>query len=187
MTPIATQRQRLIPRAAGCVLEVGIGSGHNLPYYDHERVDRIWGVDPSQSLLDLAARAAQRVPIDVQLLQTPVEAIALPSDSIDTAVLTYTLCSMVDTEVALTAIRRVLRPNGRLLFCEHGLSPEPRVRKWQKRVTPVWRRFSGGCHLDRNIPALLERNGFSIEDLATEYTAGWRPASYTYRGTASVR
>lgn len=184
MEQIRSQRQYLIPQAIGRVLEVGIGSGHNLPHYDRTRVATIIGVDPSRRLLRYATRQAEQVGLHVQLIPVGVEDLDLPSGSFDTVVMTFTLCSIARTDAALDRVRRILKPNGQLLFCEHGLSPDHTVRRWQSRVTPIWCRVAGGCHLDRDIPQMLERNGFAIDELRADYITGWRPASYTYRGSA---
>jgi ubiquinone/menaquinone biosynthesis C-methylase UbiE len=179
------QRAKVVPRARGCVLEVGIGSGLNLPFYDASRVTKVWGLDPSPELRAMAARVARDVPIDVEFLGLPGEAVPLEAASVDTVVITYTLCSVVDPEAALRQMARVLKPGGELLFCEHGEAPDERVRRWQRRLTPVWSRLGGGCHLGRPIPALIERGGFRLTGVESRYLPGWRPASFTYWGAAT--
>ncbi len=169
------------------MLEIGIGSGLNLPYYDPDSVSKVWGVDPSPELMKRAARAANEVPFEVELVTAPGEEMPLDSDSFDTVVITYTMCSIPDTASALRETARVLKRGGRLLFCEHGTAPDASVRRWQNRVNPIWRRFSGGCHLNRDIPSLIRSGGFTIASLETMYLPGWRPGSFNYWGVATPR
>ena len=181
------QRQKLVPLAHGRVLEVGIGSGLNLRFYDPARVTRVWGVEPSRELAAMASRAAEGVPFDVELLSARGEEIPLDSGCCDTVVVTYTLCSIPDAHAALREIARVLRADGQLLFCEHGLAPDAGVRAWQHRLNPVWRRLSGGCHLNRDVPATLRSSGFEVTQMEAAYVPGWRVASFNYRGVARKR
>lgn len=185
LRPAMLQRAKIIPLAWGQVLEVGIGSGLNLPYYDTARVAKLWGLDPSPQMLRKASARARGAGFAVEFLAVPGEEIPLASRSLDTVVITYTLCSIVGVDRALREMVRVLRPGGRLLFCEHGAAPDASVRRWQERINPVWKRLGGGCHLNREIPRLIEQGGFRIETLRAEYIAGWRPAAYNYWGTAS--
>jgi ubiquinone/menaquinone biosynthesis C-methylase UbiE len=180
------QRAKVVPHARGRVLEVGIGTGLNLPFYDTDHVTKVWGLDPAPEMTKRAEEAAEQVPFEVDFLHAPGEAIPLDDDSCDTVVITYTLCSIPDAEAALRETARVLKKDGPLLFCEHGLAPDSGVRRWQNRVNPVWNRFSGGCHLNRDIPELIRRSGFAIRDLETMYLPGWRPASFNYWGTATA-
>jgi len=182
--PSRRQREKVIPLAEGCVLEIGIGSGLNLPFYDPDRVSRIWGLDPSLEMLRMAEAKAAQVAIDVELLAYPAEEIPLDSASVDTVTTTYTLCSIPETGLALREVSRVLKPGGRLIFCEHGVAPDASVRRWQDRLDPVWGRFSGGCHLNRAIPDLIEKGGFRIRQIDTMYLPGWRPGSFNYWGSA---
>lgn len=184
LKPIMRQREKVVPLAQGCVLEVGVGSGLNLSFYDTGKVSQLIGLDPSPQMTRKAARAARRAGIGMELVNASAESIPLASQSIDTALITYTLCTIPETAPALAEIRRVLRPGGRLVFCEHGLAPDANVRKWQKRITPVWKPLAGGCHLDRDIPALIEQGGFRIAKIDTMYLPGWRPASFNYWGVA---
>lgn len=184
LKPIMRQREKVVPLAQGCVLEVGVGSGLNLAYYDARKVSKVIGLDPSPEMTRKAARSARRVPIEVEFVNAPAESIPLASSSVDTALVTYALCTMPETGPALREIGRVLRPGGRLVFCEHGLAPDANVRKWQDRITPVWKRLAGGCHLNRDIPALIEQGGFRILSMETMYLPGWRPASFNYWGIA---
>ena len=184
--PVMEQRAKVIPAARGRVLEIGIGSGLNLPLYDTGAVERVVGVEPSPEMTRMAARAAARSAIDVELVSAVSEEIPLDRHGFDTVVTTYTLCTIPDAVRALREMARVLKPGGRLLFCEHGLAPDAGVRRWQNRVNPLWQRIGGGCNLNRDIPALLRRGGFAIERIDTAYVTGWRPASFTYWGSAVV-
>jgi len=184
---LAAYRARLIPAAQGRVLEIGIGSGLNLPYYG-AAVEQIIGLDPSPKLLAMAREAARRrTSIPLELIENSAEAIPLYNRSIDTIVTTWTMCSIPDIQRALGEIRRVLKPGGRLLFVEHGRSPDPSVRRWQDRLTPVWRRVGGGCHLNRAIGELIEGAGFRIERIETGYMRGPKPMTFMYEGVARSR
>lgn len=185
--PAARQREKVVPAARGRVLEIGIGSGLNLPFYERDNVQRVWGLDPSPEMLRMAAKASAQAPFDVDLLPAGSEDIPLEDDAVDTVVTTYTLCTIPDAVAALREMARVLKPGGRLLFCEHGLAPDAGVRRWQDRIDPLWRRLGGGCHLNRNIPELLREGGFGIERLETMYIPGWRPACFNYWGSATPR
>jgi len=181
------QRRKLVPLAQGDVLEVGIGSGLNLPFYDPANVTKVWGLEPSPEMAAMAERASREVPFDVEMVSAGGEVIPLDSGCFDTVVLTYTLCTIADPEAALREIARVLKPEGRLLFCEHGVAPDAGVRRWQERINPVWRRLSGGCQLNRDVPAVLRRGGFEITRMDTMYLPGWRIASFNYWGAAALR
>ena len=179
------QRAKVVPCARGRVLEIGIGSGLNLPFYDAARVSKIWGLDPSPQMRAMAAKVARRVPIDVELVGVSGDQVPLDSASVDTVVITYTLCSIPDPEAAVREAARVLKPGGELLFCEHGEAPDQSVRRWQERLTPIWSRLGGGCHLGRPIPAIIERGGFRLTAVETMYLPGWRFASFNYWGVAT--
>lgn len=179
------QRAKVVPCARGRVLEIGIGSGLNLPFYDAARVSKIWGLDPSPQMRAMAAKVARRVPIDVELVGVSGDQVPLDSASVDTVVITYTLCSIPDPEAAVREAARVLRAGGELLFCEHGEAPDEAVRRWQRRLTPMWSRLGGGCHLGRPIPAIIERGGFRLTAVETMYLPGWRFASFNYWGVAT--
>lgn len=177
-------RQRVAGEASGRVLEIGIGSGLNLPFYGRN-VEHLTGIDPSPALLKKASQRAQWVGFPVRLLEASAEQLPLASASIDTVVSSWTLCSVSQIEAALAEIARVLRPGGRLVFVEHGLAPEPRVAHIQSALTPLWRRIAGGCHLDRPIDALLRQAGFAPQQLETGYLLpGPRPFTYHYIGCA---
>lgn len=174
-------RKQVIPGARGVVLEVGIGSALNLPFYT-SAVTKLYGVDPSAELLAMARQKVQHAPFPVELLQYPAEHIPLPDRSVDTVVVTWSLCSIQDPAAALSEMRRVLKPGGRLIFVEHGLSPDSSVQSWQNRLTPLWRRMAGGCHLNRKVGDLIGAAGFTIEHLETRYIAGPRPITFHYIG-----
>ena len=182
--PVQRQRRKIVPQASGRVLEIGIGTGRNLPFYDRSKLTELCGLDPSPQMHRLARRRMRDSGIEVRLLTLSAERIPEPAASFDTLVLTYTLCSIADPLAAVREMRRVLKPGGRLLFCEHGLAPDPSVRKWQRRLTPIWKRIGGGCHLDRDIPALLREGGFRVAELETMYLPGPRPTTYNFWGTA---
>jgi ubiquinone/menaquinone biosynthesis C-methylase UbiE len=182
-----SQRAKVVPLARGDVLEVGFGSGLNLPCYDPAKVTKVWGLDPSPELCRMASRAVRDAAFDVELVPARGERIPLEDGLFDTVVITYTLCSIADPARGLREMARVLRPGGRLLFCEHGVAPDAAVRRWQTRLTPLWRHVSGGCHLDRDVPALLEGAGFEVKEMEAAYLPGWSVASYQYRGTAVLR
>lgn len=178
---VRRQREKLVPRAAGRVLEIGAGSGLNLPFYG-SGVERLYAVDPSAPLLEMARRKA--APFPVEFIERSAEALPLESGSVDTVLSTWTLCTVPDAARALREARRVLAPGGRLLFVEHGHAPDPSVAAWQKRLDPYWTRIAGGCHLDRRIDRLVREAGFELDQLENEYLKGPRPFTYTYRGSA---
>ena len=181
---IMRQRSKVVPQAQGLVLEIGIGSGLNLPYYDANRVTKVVGLDPAIEMTRIAIDAAKLVPFDVEFVGLPGEEISLDTDSVDTILMTYTLCSIPNTRMALQQMNRVLKPEGRLVFCEHGAAPDANIRRWQDRLNPIWSRLGGGCQLNREIPDLLEEGGFKIRDLEARYIPGWRPTSFNYWGIA---
>lgn len=181
---LSALRAEVVPAASGRVLEVGFGTGHNLAWYDPGRVERLLALEPSAEMVARAARRAP-APFPVEVLALEGEQIPLDTASVDTVVVTFTLCTIPDVARALTGMRRVLRPEGRLLFLEHGAAPEPRVRRWQQRLNPLWKRAFGGCHLDRDVPGLLAAAGFAIETLREDLLPGGPAiAAYTYRGSA---
>lgn len=175
-------RERVVGAAEGRVLEIGVGPGLNLPYYT-AKVDRVVGLDPSPKLLARARVAASEL-LALRLLQGTAEEIPLDDASVDTVVMTWTACSIPDPNAAFREMRRVLRPGGRLLFVEHGRAPDPRVQMWQDRLTPLWRRFAGGCHLNRPMDELIQGAGFRIDRLETGYIRGPKPMTFLYEGSA---
>ena len=176
-------RERAVTAAEGRFLEVGIGSGLNLPFYS-PAAREIVGLEPSSRMVAMARRKAKKAGSPVTFVEGSAEAIPLENESVDTVVTTWTLCSIPRVGMALGEMRRVLRRDGRLLFVEHGLAPDERVRKWQHRLTPAWRRFNGGCHLDRPIQRLIEEAGFHLERLETGYARGPKALSFIYEGAA---
>ena len=185
--PIMKQREKIVPQASGRVLEIGIGTGLNLPYYDMDRVEQLIGLDPSEESWVLATERARAVGIEVEFIGLPGEQIPLDDASIDTVLVTYSLCTIPDAITALQGMARVLAPGGRLLFCEHGSAPDASVRKWQDRVNPFWQKIAGGCQLNRPIPELLNEAGFSISTMEEMYLPSTpRIAGYNYWGEASL-
>jgi ubiquinone/menaquinone biosynthesis C-methylase UbiE len=182
--PVLRQRAKVVPLARGRVLELGFGSGLNLPYYDASKVDELWALEPSRAMWTLAAPRVQAVPFAVRFLEAPADRVPLDDASADTVLVTFALCTIPDTHEALTEVRRVLKPGGQLVFCEHGAAPDAPVRRWQDRVNPIWRRLAGGCNLNRPIPELIRQAGFRLGDVETLYLPGWRPATFNYWGTA---
>jgi ubiquinone/menaquinone biosynthesis C-methylase UbiE len=174
-------RRRVVSAAIGRVLEIGVGSGLNLPLY--EAATHVIGLEPSTRLLAMARTIRTRGP-SIELVEGVAEAIPLPDHSVDTVVSTWTLCTIPDVTRALTEMRRVLKPDGRLLFAEHGRSPEPRVVGWQDRLTPLWKQIGGGCHLNRPIELLIRDAGFRVEQLQTGYMRGPKPMTFMYEGIA---
>ena len=160
--PILKQREKVVPRATGRVLELGIGMGLNLALYDPDRVESVTGVDPAPELRAIAEAAPRDPRLAVSVEAGTAEALPFEPASFDCVVCTFTLCSVADPARALAEARRVLRPGGRFLFCEHGLSPEPDVAKWQRRIEPIWKRIAGGCHLSRPVTASIEAAGFKV-------------------------
>lgn len=184
MGAVMKARSQLVPQARGRVLEIGIGSGLNLSFYDPQRVEVVVGVDPSAAMQRLARERAARCQVPVEMIALELGQIQAADASFDDIVCTFTLCTIPDAVSALREMRRVLKPGGRLLFCEHGLAPDLPVVRWQKRLTPLWKPLAGGCHLDRDIPALIGAGGFHIRELSTGYLKGPRPMTHVYRGWA---
>jgi ubiquinone/menaquinone biosynthesis C-methylase UbiE len=178
------QREEIVPRAHGRVLEIGFGSGLNLPFYDAARVSKVWGLDPAAEMHAKATDAVAAAPFEVELVEAPADSIPLEDASVDTVLSTYTLCTIPDTAAALAEVRRVLKPGGELLFCEHGLAPDRWMQRQQDFLNPLWRRVGGGCNLNRRIPDLLEAGGFRLRELDARYIPGWGPAAFNYRGSA---
>jgi ubiquinone/menaquinone biosynthesis C-methylase UbiE len=182
--PIMCQREKVVPRARGRVLEVGLGSGLNLGFYDAEKVDVVLGLEPSAELKERAAPRAAKADVPLEMVGLIGEDIPLESESVDTVMITYTLCTIPGVDAALAEMRRVLRPQGELIFCEHGKAPDANVARWQARVEPIWKRLAGGCHLTRDIPELLRGAGFEVRDLEQLYLPGPRIATFNTWGTA---
>lgn len=184
MGAVMKARSQIVPLAKGRVLEIGIGTGLNLSFYDPQRVDLVVGVDPSADMQHLARDRAARCQVPVEMIALELGQIQAEDACFDDIVCTFTLCTIPDAVAALGEMRRVLKPGGRLLFCEHGLAPDQPVVRWQRRLTPLWKPLAGGCHLDRDIPALITAGGFHIRQLDTGYLKGPRPMTHVYRGWA---
>jgi ubiquinone/menaquinone biosynthesis C-methylase UbiE len=176
-------RERVIGAAEGRVLEIGVGSGINLPFY-RAPAREILGLEPTPQLIAMAKRTAMGSPVPAVFIEGSAESIPLDDKSIDTVVTTWTLCTIPHAEAALSEMRRVLKVGGRLLFVEHGLAPDASVRKWQNFLTPLWKRVTGGCHLNRPIENLIESAGFRVDQLETGYAPGPRPMTFFYEGSA---
>jgi ubiquinone/menaquinone biosynthesis C-methylase UbiE len=176
-------RQRVVGAAEGRVLEIGIGSGLNFPWYGGA-VTSVIGLEPSSELLSMSRSRAEAAAVPITLLDASAEAIPLDSASIDTVVTTWTLCTIPNAAQALAEMRRVLRPGGALLFVEHGRAPEPAVARWQDRLDPLWSRLAGGCHLNRKMDDLIGAGGFRIEALENARIPGPRTHTYLYQGRA---
>lgn len=177
-------RKSWIPQARGEVLEIGMGSGLNLPFYP-AAVQHVYGVEPSIELQQMARERVLKTHIKVDFLTQPAEvSLPLADASVDTVVSTWTLCSIPNTIDALHEMKRVLKPGGSFVFLEHGRAPDLRVVAWQDRLTPLWKRFTGGCHLNRKIDDLITGAGFKIDNLKTFYLPGLRPMTFTYQGVA---
>jgi len=184
--PIMKQREKVVPLATGTVLEIGIGTGLNLPYYDPQKVERLIGLDPSEKSWELAGERAAHLEFDVEFIGLPGEEIPLDENSVDTVMVTYALCTIPDPVAALKGMARVLRPGGNLIFCEHGRAPDANIVTWQDRINPLWSRILGGCNLNRDIPGVLGEGGFEVANLEQCYLPGTpKFAGYNYWGSAS--
>ena len=183
--PINFQRDKIVPLAKGIVLDVGIGSGLNIPFYNKSKIDHLYGLDPSDELLKIAKSIAEKHELEIEFLQCGAEAIPLPDNSIDTVLITYTMCTIPDVELSNLEIMRVLKPEGQLLFCEHGLAPDKNIVKWQRIINPIWNKIAGGCNLNRDIPKLITSSGFKILDMEEMYLPSTpKFAGYNYWGVA---
>lgn len=176
-------RSQIVPQARGSVLEIGVGSGLNLPFYGAD-VEQLCALDPSEELLTMARKNARGMALPIEFITRSGENIPLDAGTVDTVVTTWTLCTIPDPVQALKEMRRVLKPDGVMLFAEHGLAPEANIQGWQRRLNPLWRRIAGGCNLDRKIDQLIQTAGFQITAIETDYAKGPRPMSYVYAGQA---
>jgi ubiquinone/menaquinone biosynthesis C-methylase UbiE len=185
--PIRYQRKKVVPLCEGTVLEIGIGTGLNLPYYDASKVTKVIGLDPSEASWKLAGERAKGLGFPVEFIGLPGEQIPLADKSVDTVLVTFSLCTIPDPMQALAGMRRVLKPGGKLVFCEHGAAPDADVLGWQNRINPVWKVLFGGCNLNRKMPAIIESSGFKIADLQTMYLPSTpRFAGFNYWGVAQA-
>jgi ubiquinone/menaquinone biosynthesis C-methylase UbiE len=184
MGQVMKTRAQVVPLAEGRVLEIGIGTGLNLSFYDRDKVSTIIGVDPAAQMQTLARQRAANIGIPVEMVALELGQIQAADASFDSIVCTFTLCTIPDPLPALKEMRRVLKPGGKLLFSEHGRAPDAKVRVWQDRITPLWKPLAGGCHLNRDIPALLAAGGFLIKEVQSSYLPGPRPMTWVWRGWA---
>jgi len=185
MGQVMKLRSQLVPLAKGRVLEVGMGSGINLEFYNPETVEMVYGLEPSEGMRRKALPNLKRSPIPVEWLGLPGEQIPLDDNSVDTVLLTFTLCTIPDWNAALLQMKRVLKPGGELLFIEHGEAPQENIRKWQHRITPGWKKIAGGCHLNRHIADLIRQTGFELIELENFYMPNApKIAGYIYKGIA---
>ncbi|MAP93576.1 MAG: SAM-dependent methyltransferase [Ponticaulis sp.] len=184
--PIRRQREKVVPLAAGDVLEVGCGAGANFPLYNAQSVRKVFALEPAEKMIERAEQAAGRIPdLDIEFLRTGGEAVPLEAASVDTVVFTFTLCTIPDWRASLAEARRVLKPGGRLIYSEHGGAPDPGVARWQRRLEPIQKRFGGGCHLTRVPPDMLSTTGFEIVEGQTMYLPKTpKVMGYAYWGQA---
>ncbi|MFL2706767.1 MAG: class I SAM-dependent methyltransferase [Gammaproteobacteria bacterium] len=183
--PVSYQRKKVVPLAEGKVLEIGIGSGLNLPFYDKAKIDEIWGLDPSEELSEMAKQVADKESMEVKFISSGAEDIPLPDNYFDTVLVTYTMCTIPEVQRANQEIRRVLKDDGKMIFCEHGEAPDQNIRKWQNRINPFWGKLAGGCNINRNIPSLIQESGFDIIEMEEMYLPNTpKIAGYNYWGYA---
>ena len=181
--PINYQRQKVVPLAKGKVLDIGIGSGLNIPFYSSDKIDKVIGIDPSHELIELAKELANDSKASIELVIGSAESIPYPDNFFDTVLVTYTMCTIPNVEIANKEMWRVLKDDGRLIFCEHGLAPDKKISKWQNRIDPFWGKIAGGCHLNRDIQKLITDAGFSFESLDKMYIPSTpKFAGYNYWG-----
>jgi ubiquinone/menaquinone biosynthesis C-methylase UbiE len=181
--PINYQRQKVVPLAKGKVLDIGIGSGLNIPFYNSDKIDKVIGIDPSHELIELAKELANDSKASIELVIGSAESIPYPDNFFDTVLVTYTMCTIPNVAIANKEMWRVLKDDGRLIFCEHGLAPDKKISKWQNRIDPVWGKIAGGCHLNRDIQKLITDAGFSFESLDKMFIPNTpKFAGYNYWG-----
>jgi len=184
--PIEEIRRRIVPMANGIVLEIGVGPGVNFPYYDPARVTKVYALEPNPGMVRRAENKRRQTQLDVEFIDLPAERIPLPDASVDTIVSTFTMCTIPGVVEAIKGMSRILRPGGKLIFFEHGLSPDPRVQRWQRRTEPLFHWAFEGCHVTRNMPALIGEGGFKVEDLEEGYLARFpKSGSYYWWGVAA--
>ena len=185
--PINYQRNKVVPYAKGKILEIGIGSGINIPFYKKSQIEKLYGLDPSEELNHMALKVANKHNLDVEFLLSGAEEIPLPSNSIDTILITYTLCTIPDLNSSMNEMKRVLKDDGNFLFCEHGIAPDLNIVKWQNRINPVWGKLFGGCSINRDIPDIIQRSGFKLNKLNQMYLPSTpKIVGYNYWGHACL-
>ena len=183
--PINYQRQKVVPLAKGKVLDIGIGSGLNIPFYNSDKIDQVIGIDPSHELIELAKELANDSKASIDFVIGSAESIPYPDNFFDTVLVTYTMCTIPNVAIANKEMWRVLKNDGRLIFCEHGLAPDKKISKWQNRIDPFWGKIAGGCHLNRDIQKLITDAGFSFESLDKMYLPSTpKFAGYNYWGVS---
>ena len=183
--PVSYQRKKVVPLAEGKVLEIGIGSGLNLPFYDKAKIDEIWGLDPSEELSEMAKQVADEESMEVKFISSGAEDIPLPDNYFDCVLVTYTMSTIPEVQRANQEIRRVLKEDGKMIFCEHGEAPDQNIRKWQNRINPFWGKLAGGCNINRKIPSLIQDSGFDIIEMEEMYLPNTpKIAGYNYWGYA---
>ena len=186
--PITYQRKKVVPLAEGKILEVGIGSGLNLPFYEKSKIEEIWGIDPSEELNSMAKKVAIEEDMNVKFITSSAEDIPFPNNYFDTVLITYTMCTIPNVLQANEEIKRVLKSSGKMIFCEHGVSPDENIKKWQKRLNSIWSKIAGGCNINRNIPMLIKSSGFKIEEMDEMYLPKTpKIAGYNYWGYAKPK
>ena len=183
--PINYQRNKVVPLAKGIVLEIGMGSGLNIPFYNKNNIEKIIGLDPSEELNFLAKKVAKKNNIEIDFIISGAEDIALPDNSIDTILITYTLCTIPDLDNSMAEMKRVLKSDGKFIFCEHGIAPDQNIIKWQRRINPIWKAIMGGCNINRNIPKIISDSGFDITNISEMYLPSTpKIVGYNYWGIA---
>lgn len=186
-SPAAYQRRLIVPQATGKVLEIGVGTGLNIPFYNKSQIKHLTAIDPSLETWQKGKIQPDKLDFEMDFIQAGAEDIPADNNSFDSIVMTYTLCSIAGYPEALSEFRRVLKPGGKLLFCEHGKAPDKAVQWFQNSINPVWRFFGGGCNLNRDIPAIFREHGFQLPDLEQNYIPGVKFASFNYWGRAEAR
>ena len=183
--PVNYQRNKIVPLAKGKVLEIGIGSGLNMPYYTGSSVEKIIGLDPSEELNEIALKKAKDTKLNIDFILNGAEEISLPNNSIDTVLVTYTLCTIPKVSEALNEMKRVLKDDGMFLFCEHGIAPDKNIVNWQNRINPIWGKLFGGCNINRDIPKIIQQSGLKINKLEQMYLPSTpKIVGYNYWGMA---
>ena len=184
--PVSKQREKVVPFASGVVLEIGIGSGLNIPFYNPDKVSKIIGVDPDEHIWKRSAKRRAASPLEIERIGLSGEDIPLQDNMADSVVVTYSLCTIPDPIKALGEMKRILKPGGKILFTEHGKAPDAKVHRWQNLIDPIWGKLAGGCHTGRDIPTLFRQAGLEFESLEQGYIPGPKVLSYNYWGEVSV-
>lgn len=183
--PFIKQREKIVPMAKGRVLEIGIGSGLNLPYLDASRIDSLVGIDPSEELIGIAEQRINDSMPKIEFIVSKAEQMSFNDNTFDTVLMTYTMCTVDDASRVLDEIKRVLKSDGQLLFCEHGVAPEEKVVVWQNRINRFWPHISGGCNINKDIPNLIKKAGLNILSMDEMYLPRTpKILGYNYWGTA---